>query len=129
MIGTCTDDTNTDAVTLVPAGKAINDIDAVASVQVIDGTLTVDTPDLEERRRKLVRWRTSRTMQATSLACSCEWRGGNVAHGENAGCEVIAKWNINNLGIRPDALSHCHTSKARASGEHASAFLRCLELY
>jgi hypothetical protein len=46
MVGTSTDDTDTDAVTLVPAGVTINDIDAVAGVQVVDSALTVDTPDL-----------------------------------------------------------------------------------
>jgi hypothetical protein len=40
---------NADAypVALVPSSKPINDIDAVPGVEVINGTLTVDTPDLE----------------------------------------------------------------------------------
>jgi hypothetical protein len=46
MVGTSTDDTDADAVTLVPAGETIDNIDTVASVEVVDSTLTVDTPDL-----------------------------------------------------------------------------------
>lgn len=46
MVSTGADDTDTDAVTLVPAGETIDNIDAVASVQVVNSALTVDTPDL-----------------------------------------------------------------------------------
>lgn len=40
---------NADAypVALIPSGKSINDINAVPGVEVVDSTLTVDTPDLE----------------------------------------------------------------------------------
>jgi hypothetical protein len=34
-------------VALIPSGKSIDDIDAVPGVEVVNGTLTVDTPDLE----------------------------------------------------------------------------------
>lgn len=46
MVGTRADDTHVDAVALVPAGKTINDIDAVSGVEVVDSTFAVDTPDL-----------------------------------------------------------------------------------
>lgn len=46
MVGTSADDTDADAVSLIPAGKAINDIDTVAGVEVVNSTLTVDSPDL-----------------------------------------------------------------------------------
>lgn len=59
MVGTRADDTDLDAVLLVPAGVAIDDVDAVAGVEVIDSTFAVDFPDLgkglmlaEARRRK-----------------------------------------------------------------------------
>lgn len=48
MVGTSADDTNANPVALVPAGEAIDDVDAVPGVEVVDGTLTVDTPDLDE---------------------------------------------------------------------------------
>lgn len=47
MVGTRADNAHADAVALIPAGKPIDDIDAVAGVQVVDSTFTVDTPDLE----------------------------------------------------------------------------------
>jgi hypothetical protein len=46
MVGTGTDNTNADAVALVPAGVTIDNIDAVASVEIVDSTLTVDAPNL-----------------------------------------------------------------------------------
>jgi hypothetical protein len=49
MVGTSTHHTDTYPVALVPSSEAINDIDAVPGVEVVNGTLTVDTPDLEMR--------------------------------------------------------------------------------
>ena len=49
MVGTSADNTDADAVSLIPAGETINDIDTVAGVEVVDSTLTVDTPDLSKR--------------------------------------------------------------------------------
>ncbi|GAA5230934.1 hypothetical protein GCM10025794_35450 [Massilia kyonggiensis] len=46
MVGACADDTDTDAVSFIPAGITINNIDAVTSVEVVNSTLTVDAPDL-----------------------------------------------------------------------------------
>jgi hypothetical protein len=46
MVGTRADNTDVDAVALVPAGETIDNVDAVAGVEVVDSTLTVDTPDL-----------------------------------------------------------------------------------
>jgi hypothetical protein len=46
MVGACADDTDADAVSLIPAGIAIDNIDAVTSVEVVNSTFTVDTPDL-----------------------------------------------------------------------------------
>lgn len=46
MVGASADDTDADSVLFVPASIAVNDIDAVAGVEVVDGTLSVDFPDL-----------------------------------------------------------------------------------
>ena len=46
MVGTSADDADAYPVALVPAGESIDDVDAVAGVEVVDSTLTVDTPDL-----------------------------------------------------------------------------------
>lgn len=46
MVGAGADDTDADTVLLVPAGVTIDDVDAVTGVEVIDGTLAVDLPDL-----------------------------------------------------------------------------------
>ena len=46
MVSTRADNTNVDPVTLVPSCVAIDNVDAVASVEVVDCSLAVDTPDL-----------------------------------------------------------------------------------
>jgi len=46
MVGTSADNTDVDAVALVPASEAIDNIDAVTGVEVVDSTLAVDTPHL-----------------------------------------------------------------------------------
>lgn len=46
MVSAGAHNADTDAVTLVPAGVSINDINAVPCVEVIDGTFSVDSPDL-----------------------------------------------------------------------------------
>jgi hypothetical protein len=46
VVGARADDAHLDAVLLVPTGIAIDDVDAVAGVEVVDGTLAVDLPDL-----------------------------------------------------------------------------------
>jgi hypothetical protein len=46
MVGAGADDTDANTVLFVPAGVTIDDVDAVAGVEVINGTLAVDLPDL-----------------------------------------------------------------------------------
>ena len=46
MISSSTYDSHTDTVALIPASIAINDIDSVAGIQVVDGAFSVDFPDL-----------------------------------------------------------------------------------
>ena len=46
MIGTSANDSDIDAILLVPSGKSIYHVDAISSIQVIDGTFSIDFPDL-----------------------------------------------------------------------------------
>jgi len=46
MIGTGADDSNADAVPLVPASEAIDNVDTVPGIQVVDSSFSVDLPDL-----------------------------------------------------------------------------------
>jgi hypothetical protein len=48
MVGTGADDAHANTVLLVPASIAIDNVDTVAGVEVVDSTLTVDLPDLFE---------------------------------------------------------------------------------
>ena len=47
VVGTGADDADAYPVALVPAGEAIDDVDALPGVEEIDSTLTVDAPDLD----------------------------------------------------------------------------------
>ena len=47
MIRSSTYDSHTDTVPLIPASIAIDDIDSVAGVQVVDGAFSIDLPDLD----------------------------------------------------------------------------------
>lgn len=46
MVGTSANNTNIDAVARVPAGETVDDIDAVAGVEIVNGTLAVNSPYL-----------------------------------------------------------------------------------
>jgi hypothetical protein len=46
MVGTSADNSDSDAVLLVPAGETIDDINTASGVEVVDSTFTVDLPDL-----------------------------------------------------------------------------------
>jgi hypothetical protein len=46
MVGTSADDPYVDPIALVPASIAIDYVDAVPGVEVIDGTFAVDSPYL-----------------------------------------------------------------------------------
>lgn len=46
MVGARADNADANAVAFIPAGEAIDDVDAFPGVEVVNGTLTVDTPDL-----------------------------------------------------------------------------------
>ena len=46
MVGTSTDNPDLDPVLLIPSRKAVHDVDTVSGIQVVDGTFTVDSPNL-----------------------------------------------------------------------------------
>lgn len=46
VVGSGANNADVDAVALVPAGEAIDDVDAGAGIEVVDGTLAVDFPNL-----------------------------------------------------------------------------------
>lgn len=46
MVGASADDSDLDAVLLIPAGETIDNIDAASGVEVVDSTFSVDLPDL-----------------------------------------------------------------------------------
>lgn len=49
VVGAGADNADAYPVALVPAGESIDDVDAVPGVEVVDGTLAVDAPDLGRR--------------------------------------------------------------------------------
>lgn len=47
MVGTSADNADSDSITFVPTSEAINDVNSVSSVQVVDSTFAVDPPNLQ----------------------------------------------------------------------------------
>lgn len=45
VVCSCTDDTDFDSVTSIPASIAVKDVDSGTGVEVVDGSFTVDFPD------------------------------------------------------------------------------------
>lgn len=50
MVCASTHDSDSDSVTLIPAGVTVNNVDTVSGVEVVDGTLSVNLPDLFQTR-------------------------------------------------------------------------------
>ena len=48
VVGAGADDAHANAVLLIPAGIAIDDVDAIPGVEVVDSALAVDFPDLAD---------------------------------------------------------------------------------
>ena len=46
MVCSGADDSNIDTISLIPSSKAINNIDSVSGVQIVDSAFPVDLPDL-----------------------------------------------------------------------------------
>ncbi len=51
MVGTSANNADSDSVSLVPAGISVDNVDAASRIQVVNGSLTVDFPNLEETAR------------------------------------------------------------------------------
>lgn len=52
MIRSGTNNSHTDPVPLIPASVAIDYIDSVAGIQIVDSSLSVNSPDLAFERQK-----------------------------------------------------------------------------
>ena len=48
MVSAGADDSNIDSISLIPAGKTIDDIDAISRIQIVNSPFAVDSPDLNE---------------------------------------------------------------------------------
>lgn len=46
MVGTSADDADLDTVFLVPSRKTVDNVNAISGVEVVNGTFTVDSPNL-----------------------------------------------------------------------------------
>jgi hypothetical protein len=49
VVCTSAHDSDLDPVLLVPSCKTVDDVDAISGVEVVDGTFSVDSPDLARR--------------------------------------------------------------------------------
>lgn len=47
MVSASTDNANVNSVPLIPASETFDNIDAISCIQVVDGTLTINAPDLQ----------------------------------------------------------------------------------
>lgn len=47
MVGTCADNADVYPVALIPASETVDNVDAIPRVEVIDGTLSVNAPNLD----------------------------------------------------------------------------------
>ena len=55
VVGPCADDTDIESVSLIPAGESVDDVNATSGIEIVNGALSSDAPDL--RRRLAVRKR------------------------------------------------------------------------
>jgi hypothetical protein len=46
VVGAGTDDADVEPVSLIPAGKSVDHVDAASGIKVVDGALSIDAPDL-----------------------------------------------------------------------------------
>ncbi len=53
MVSSSADNANTDSISFIPASVAINNIDSVSSIQIVDCTLSVDPPYLPRKRLEI----------------------------------------------------------------------------
>ena len=48
MVGTSADNPHPNAISLVPSGEPVHDIDAIPGIEIVDGSFTIDSPHLFE---------------------------------------------------------------------------------
>ncbi len=48
MVGACADNSDIDPILLIPAGIAVDNIDSIAGVEVVDGSFAIDLPNLKK---------------------------------------------------------------------------------
>jgi hypothetical protein len=80
MVSAGADDSDADSVALVPAGKAIDDVNSVPGVQVVDGALAVDSPDL----LRIVSLSSSLSSLRQFSARDSEWTGSGCSAGRSS---------------------------------------------
>lgn len=51
MVGTGADNSDADTVALVPAGIAVDNVNSIPGIEVVDSTFPIDLPDLYEDNR------------------------------------------------------------------------------
>lgn len=54
MVGTRADNSDVDSVTLIPTSIAIDDVDSIPCVQVINSTFSVNFPYLDKRHMSVI---------------------------------------------------------------------------
>jgi hypothetical protein len=51
MVGTGANDSDIDPVPLIPASEAVDNVDAISGVEVVDSAFSVDAPDLPRKAK------------------------------------------------------------------------------
>ena len=73
MIGTGADDSNIDSVSLIPASEAIDDINSIPGVEIVDSAFSDNSPDLPRNiRGKLMAFQ---LLKRTTIRNWRDWRG------------------------------------------------------
>src|SRR5690606_14044739 len=78
VVGARTDHAHADPVLLIPSRIAVDDIDAIPRVEVVDGSLAVDSPHLESRASVSVGQALSGRKQTGRKAAGCYRRKPGV---------------------------------------------------
>lgn len=83
MVRASAHNANAYPVALIPTGKSIDNVDTVPGVEIIDSTLTVDTPDL-------VVWLAMRGNEMVGHVMNCNrraWRDAGEPRPKRATCK------------------------------------------
>ena len=104
VVGASADNTNAYPVAFVPSCETVDNVDALAGIEVVNGTLTVDAPDL--------RTDVSKMLDAHVMAPS-RMQGWSVLHGEMRGAELEPRHVQGHgpkapIGYVPSAYDVCH---------------------